>query len=162
MCCMYITHTVCFNCQLFSPYVTKDLSIKRSFPGSSDGKESACNVGDQGLIPGLGRSPGEGNGYPVQYSCLGNSMDRGAWQAAVQGVAKSWTRLSNLGWHFFLSSFPLFFAILSLTSLVSLATMLSGDCLSGQLPLVIQVLFCVQPMVQWGSSQLPDGFSFLL
>ena len=55
------------------------------FPGSSDGKESACNAGNLGLIPGLGRSPGEGNGNPFQYSCLGNSMDRGAWRATVQG-----------------------------------------------------------------------------
>ena len=51
------------------------------FPGGSDGKESVCNAGDPGSIPGLGRSPGEGNGYPLQYSCLSNSMDRGAWQA---------------------------------------------------------------------------------
>ena len=50
-------------------------------PGGSDGKESACNAGDLGLIPGLGRSPGEGNGNPLQYSCLGNSMDREAWWA---------------------------------------------------------------------------------
>ena len=55
------------------------------------GKEFACNAGDLGLIPGLGRSPGEGNGYPLQYSGLENSMDRGAWQATVHGVAKSWT-----------------------------------------------------------------------
>ena len=48
------------------------------FPGGSDGNESACNVGDLGLIPGLGRSPGEGHGNPIQYSCLGNPMDRGA------------------------------------------------------------------------------------
>ena len=48
------------------------------FPGGSDGKVSVCNVGDLGLIPGLGRYPGEGNGYPLQYSCLENSMDRGA------------------------------------------------------------------------------------
>ena len=61
------------------------------FPGGSDGKESACNAGDLGSIPGLGRSSGEGNGYPLQYSCLENSMDRGAWQAIVHGVAKSWT-----------------------------------------------------------------------
>ena len=53
------------------------------FLGGSDGKESACNVGDLGLIPGLGRSPGEGNGYPLQYSCLENSMDRGAWGTTV-------------------------------------------------------------------------------
>ena len=53
------------------------------FPGGSDGKESACNVGDPGSIPGLRRSPGEGNGYPLQCSCLQNSMDRGAWRATV-------------------------------------------------------------------------------
>ena len=60
----------------------------RYFPGGSDGKESACNAGDPGSIPGLGRSPGEGNGYPLQYSCLENSVDRGAWWATVHGVAK--------------------------------------------------------------------------
>ena len=59
------------------------------FPGGSDSKESASNAGDQGSIPGLGRSPGEGNGNPRQYSCLGNPMDRGAWQATVHGVVKS-------------------------------------------------------------------------
>ena len=53
----------------------------QGFPGSSAGKESACNAGDSGLISGLGRSLEEGNGYPLQYSCLENSMDRGAWQA---------------------------------------------------------------------------------
>ena len=58
------------------------------FPHSSVGKESACNVGDLGLIPGLGRSPGAGNGNPLQYSCLKNPMDRGARQATVHGVAK--------------------------------------------------------------------------
>ena len=58
------------------------------FPGSSAGRESACNAEDLGLIPGLGRSPGEGNGNPLQYSCLGNPMDRGAWQATVHGVTK--------------------------------------------------------------------------
>ena len=56
---------------------------------------SACNVGDMGSIPGLGRSPGEGNGNPLQYSCLENPMDGGAWRAAVHGVAKSRTRLSD-------------------------------------------------------------------
>ena len=61
------------------------------FPGDSDGKESACNAGDLGSIPGSGRSAGEGNGYPLQYSCLENSMDRGALQAAVCGVTKSQT-----------------------------------------------------------------------
>ena len=59
--------------------------------GGSDGKESTCNVGDLGLIPGLGRCPGEGNGNPLQYSYLENSMDRRAWQATVHGVAKNRT-----------------------------------------------------------------------
>ena len=54
----------------------------------SDGKESACNAGDPGSVPESGRSLGEGNGYPLQYSCLENSMDRGAWQAIVHGVTK--------------------------------------------------------------------------
>ena len=62
-----------------------------SFPSGSVGKESACNAGDPGLIPGSGRSPGEGNGNPLQYSCLENSMDREAGQAAVHGIAMSWT-----------------------------------------------------------------------
>ena len=61
------------------------------FPGSSDGEESACNVEDLGSIPGLGRSAGEGNGNPLQYSCLENSMGRGAWWATVHKVAKSQT-----------------------------------------------------------------------
>ena len=68
--------------------------------GGSDGKESACNAGDLGLIPGSGRSPGEGNGNPLQYSCLENSMDSGAWEATVHGVAKSQIRLSNFHFHF--------------------------------------------------------------
>ena len=61
------------------------------FPGGSDGKESACNAGHPGSIPGLERSPAEGNGNLLQYSCLENSKDRGAWQATVHGVPKSWT-----------------------------------------------------------------------
>ena len=58
------------------------------FPGGSDSRESACNAGDVGSILGPGRSPGEGNGYPLQYSCLENSIDGGAWQATVHGVTK--------------------------------------------------------------------------
>ena len=65
------------------------------FPGGSDGKESACNAEGPGLIPGLGRSPREGNDYLLQDSCLDNSMDRGAWWATVLGVSKSQTGLSN-------------------------------------------------------------------
>ena len=58
-------------------------------PRYLSGKESTCNAGDMGTIPRLGRSPGEGNGNSLQYSCLGNPMDRGAWQATVHGVAES-------------------------------------------------------------------------
>ena len=70
---------------------TKYISLmsKLGFPGGSDSKESACNAGDPGLIPGSGRSPGEGNGYPLQYSSLEKSKDRGAWWATVHGVTKS-------------------------------------------------------------------------
>ena len=68
------------------------------FPSSLGSKESTYNAGDSGLIPGLGKFPGKGNGNLLQYSCLENSMDRGAWKAIVQGVTKSQTRLS--GFHF--------------------------------------------------------------
>ena len=71
------------------------LGINQGFPGGSVVKNLPANAGDPGLIPESGRSPGEGNGYPLQYSCPENSMDRGAWQATVHGVAKSQTRLSN-------------------------------------------------------------------
>ena len=60
-----------------------------SILGGSDGRESACNAGDQGLIHGLGRSPGDGHGYPLQYSGLENSIDRGAWRATIHSVTKS-------------------------------------------------------------------------
>ena len=63
--------------------------ILYTFPGGSEVKASACNAGDLGLIPGLGRYPGEGNGNPFQYSCLENPMDGGAWLATVHGVTKS-------------------------------------------------------------------------
>ena len=71
------------------------LNLCMGFSGSSDGKASACNVGDLGLIPGLGRSPGEGKGYLLQYSGLENSINREAWQATARGVMKSQTWLSN-------------------------------------------------------------------
>ena len=82
--------------------VTEDLGTSRPlqscepiiyirFPGGSDGKESPYNTGDTGLIPGLGGSSGEGNGNPLQCSCMGKPMDKGPWQATVRGVAKSQT-----------------------------------------------------------------------
>ena len=71
------------------------LPHRKQILGDSNGKESACSAGDQGSIPGLGRSPGEGNGYPFQFSCLENSLDREAWRVIVHGVAKSWTQLND-------------------------------------------------------------------
>ena len=76
------------------------------FPGHSDGKESTCNAGDPGSIPGPGRSPREGNGDPLQYSCLENPMGRGAWWATVHGVTKNGTRLNDFT---FLSFDEIFF-----------------------------------------------------
>ena len=68
----------------------------QGFPGGSEVKASACNAGDLSSIPGSGRSPGGGNGNPLQYSCMENSMDGGAWWATVHGVAKSQTQLSDI------------------------------------------------------------------
>ena len=70
------------------------------FPGGSDGEVSAYHAGDLGSVPGSGRSSGEGNGNPLQYPCLENSMDRGAWWATVRGVARSRTRLSDFTFTF--------------------------------------------------------------
>ena len=80
----------CFNLKIFNFYFLLEYS-------GSDNKESACNAGDLGLIPGLKRSPGEGNGYPLQYSCLENSMYRVVWWATVHGVTNSQTLLGD--WH---------------------------------------------------------------
>ena len=67
--------------------------VHLGFPGGSGGKESTCNAGDPGSIFGSGRTPGEGNGYPFQYSCLENSVDRRAWRATVHRITKSQTQL---------------------------------------------------------------------
>ena len=72
---------------IFNTHITST----KGFPGGLDGKASACNAGDLGSIPGSGRSPGEGNGSPLQYSCLENPMDKGAWWATVHEFAKSQT-----------------------------------------------------------------------
>ena len=76
------------------------LKSQKGFPGGSEVKASACNAGDSGSIPELGRSPGEGNGNPLQYSCLENPLDGGAWWATVHRVTKSWTRLSDFTFTF--------------------------------------------------------------
>ena len=81
------------------PYIYTHIYM--GFPGSSDGKESACSVGGVGSTPESGRSPGKGNGYPLQYSCLENSKERGAWWATVRGVAESQIRRSNFHFHIY-------------------------------------------------------------
>ena len=84
--CRVFSNVPCFIFSLVVSLATKCINIISGFPGGSGSKESACNAGDQGSISGLERSPGEGNGNPLQYSCLENSMDRGAWWATVYGV----------------------------------------------------------------------------
>ena len=78
-----------------SKLVWSDIIQILGFPSGTDGKESACNGGDLGSISGWGRSAREGIGYPLQYSCLENSIDRGAWQATVHGIAQNWTQLGD-------------------------------------------------------------------
>ena len=78
------------------PSLTSASVIIRGFPGGSEGKESACNARDPCSLPGLGRCPGEGNGNPVQYSCLENPTDREIWRATVHGVIESRTGLNRL------------------------------------------------------------------
>ena len=80
------------------------LSFPTCFPGGSNGNESACDAGDPGSTPVLGRSPGEGIGNPLQHSCVENSLGRKAWQVTVHGIAMSWTWLSNQLWLFFLNT----------------------------------------------------------
>ena len=87
---------VCINTCVF--FISLSIMVYY-FPGDSDGKASVYSVGDPGLIPESGRSPGEGNGNPLQYSCLENSMEGGALKATVHGVAKSRTRLSDFTLH---------------------------------------------------------------
>ena len=77
------------------PYAFCILTLYLIYPGGSDHNESTCNAGDPGLMPGLGRSPGEGNGNPRQYTCLENAMDRGSWWVTVHRVAESWTQLRS-------------------------------------------------------------------
>ena len=75
--------------------ITKETEHLNCFVNQSHPIEPACNAGDQSSIPESGRYPREGNGYPFPYSCLENSMDRGAWKATIHGVEKSWTQLSD-------------------------------------------------------------------
>ena len=84
------TYILMYVCVCIYIYIYLKLILYTGFPGGSDGEESTCNAGDPGLILGSGRSPGEGNGYQLQYSCPENPMDRGTWQAMVYGVTKSY------------------------------------------------------------------------
>ena len=113
------------------------------FPGGLDGKESAFNAGDPGSGPGLGRSPGEGNGNPLQYSCLENSMDRRGWQATVHGVTKSQTQLSDKHFDF--------------------TTLLNGEKVHNQKSLPQEEGKGVEcaPSYQLSESSLPDGPIFV-
>ena len=102
MCIVYIfTHFIIVHWHLvlglnniYSCFICISVELL-GFPGGSEVKASACNAGDLGSIPGSGRSPGEGNGNPLQYSCLENPMGGGAWWVTVHGVAKSRTRLND-------------------------------------------------------------------
>ena len=89
------------TCTFGIPFI--HLTFLESLSGGSDNKESVCSAGDLGLIPASGRSPGEGNGNPLQYSYLENSMDRGAWWATVHGVAKIQTQLSDYYYYYLLT-----------------------------------------------------------
>ena len=99
------------------------------FPGGSEVKASACNAGDLGLIPGLGRSPGEGNSNPLRYSCLENPMDGGAWWATVHGVAKSQTRLSDFTYSAIISRVTMHSLDVLLSRLEPLCCSMSGSLL---------------------------------
>ena len=119
------------------------------FSGNSDGKASAYNAGDPGLIPESGRSPGEGKGNPLQYSCLENPMDRGAWWATIHGVTKSRTRLSDFcvcvcfvySCHLFLTSSASVAAATAAKSLQSCPTLcdpIDGSPLGSSFPGILQ------------------------
>ena len=96
---IFLVENECFPCKTENKAkmcsLTSPVQHMCVAPGGSISKETACNAGDPSSIPGLGRSPGEGNGNPLQDSCLKNPMDRGAWRATVQEVTKSWTQLSD-------------------------------------------------------------------
>ena len=87
------------NCDSVSNLSSSSPNLIHGLPGGLDSKKSACCAGDPGLIPGSGGSCGEGNGNPLQYPYLENSMDREVWWATVHGVAKSWTQLSDIHSH---------------------------------------------------------------
>ena len=95
--CVFCVVSPCLDSSIFWGHISVFLSLTllKDFPGGSDSKESACNAGDPDSVPGLVRSPGEGNGNPLQYSCLETPMDREAWWATVHWVTKSWAVLNE-------------------------------------------------------------------
>ena len=111
------------------------------FPGGSEVKASACNVGDLGSIPGSGRSPGEGNGNPLQYSCLENPMDGGAWRATVHGVAKSRTWLSDFTFTFHLT-YRIFLSTYSQIHKLKLVNLLSSKNMKAMLHCLLAPQSC--------------------
>ena len=108
---LYLTRYVLYNCRAHIYDILFVSVWTIVFPGGSDGKESAFNVGDPGLIPGSGRSSGERNGNPLQYSYLENPMDRGVWRATVHAVAKSQTQLSNEHFHFHMKNNTFYYVV---------------------------------------------------
>ena len=117
------------------------------FPGGSDGKASVYNAGDPGLIPGLGRSLGEGNGNPLESYCLENPMDRGAWSATVHGVVKSWTRLSDFTFTFNLDNDPIesIFEKISLVEIQRVREKNQNSCLEESFPGISSTLLTPSP-----------------
>ena len=95
--CVFCVVSPCLDSSIFWGHISVFLSLTllKDFPGGSDSKESACNAGDPDSVPGLVRSPGEGNGNPLQYSCLETPMDREAWWSTVHWVTKSWAVLNE-------------------------------------------------------------------
>ena len=105
--------TLCYKWFLLILQPPVQWSPPQRGPGGSAGNEPACNVGDLGSIPVLGRSPGEGNSHPLQYSCLEKPMNRGAWRATVHGVTRSRTPLKQLSMHACMfSHYPFFFFLI--------------------------------------------------
>ena len=101
-CTLSLRHFLMYRMEILIPNLQSNcakITHMRGFPGDSAGKNPLANAGDTGSIPGSGRSPGEGPGNSLQYSRLGNPMDREAWWATVHGAAKSGTRLNNTGYH---------------------------------------------------------------
>ena len=118
-------------------YIYSFLPLVPGFPSGLDGKEFVCNAGDPSLIPGLGRSPGEGNGYSFQFSCMGNPMDRGAWWATVHGITKS--RIWPSDQHIFLNI--LFLYGLSQDSEYSFLCYIVGPYYL----FILYIILCVKP-----------------